>query len=78
MPKNERTAQEMEKAEQQERQYNEEQDEQDIEAMDIAVKEGLQAAEEKAQELRQAEISEGMDVDMEAPGAPASPAGSEK
>lgn len=80
MPKTKPTAQEMVNFDQQEDQYDEEQEEQDIEAMDLAIKEGMQAAEEKAQELRQAEISEGMDVDIdvEAPGAPPSPAGSEK
>jgi len=64
------------------RKADQEEDDQVFEAMDLGGKEGRQGAEEIAQKLRQVEISEGMDVDvdvdMEVPGAPPSPAGSEK
>lgn len=62
------------------RQYMEERDHDEIEAMDLGMKEGMQGAEEVAQELRQLEIAEGMDVDdgPQVEGAPLSPATSEK
>ena len=73
------TAQQLQEDNEQLRQHEEEQDEEEIEAMDLAMKEGVKAAEEVAQDLRQMEISEGMDVDDGAvEGAPLSPATSEK
>jgi hypothetical protein len=62
----------------QELQKHEEQDSQEIEEMEIAKKEGMRAAEEVAQGLRQLDISKGVNVDDGAPsGAPLSPADSD-
>lgn len=69
--------------------YDEEQDEMDIEAMELAMKEGVKAAEETAHRIEQLQITEDVQSgetkagemegdEMEVEGAPLSPAASEK
>jgi hypothetical protein len=60
--------------------HDAEQEEQEIEAMDLAMKEGMEAAAETAEKLRQLDIAEGIagEDKMDVEGAPPSPAGSDK